>query len=533
MNISIGIAQMNPKVGDIKSNLQKVVDYARRGNDIVICPELCLTGYPPMDLLTHGEFLEVQEEAIEQIRQRTKERKFSTVIIGAAVRSDDGILSNSALVISDGRINEYSKRLLPTYNVFDELRYFRAGDETMIFEISNHRIGISVCEDAWSNERQRYRKTPIKDYKDKDIDLLVNISASPFYVDKHKKRVNRFQLHSECIDTPIVFINQVGGNDELLFDGNSFVVNSDGIIVELPSFSEAYQEIDSLDISDNNCSYPSRATQIQTAVEKGVSDYFRKTGFSEAILGMSGGIDSSVMATVAASALGSDNVYGVSLPSEVTSEESIRYARNVAQKLNIEFDVIDITDIVSDADYTLQMTQNEYSGTAKENVRARVRGLILMGISNTRNALVLTPDNKSESAIGYCTLYGDTVGALAPLGDVYKKDVYALAEEYNSNANQKVIAKEIINRPPTAELKQNQTDSDDIPDYRTVDSVLEDYLENNMRISEENEESHSIIQMLHNSEFKRHQTPPVLKVTSNAFDRGWKYPIAAEYSSIL
>lgn len=542
--ISVGLVQTNPTVGDIKGNLSTVLDYIDSDNDLLIFPELTLTGYPPMDLLRHDEIIGAQFDAIGKISEKTNDIENSpTVVLGAALENNSGVLENVAVVVDDGEILcKYVKRLLPTYDIFDEHRYFEDGEDTCVIQVKGEKVGLSVCEDAWwdvkDGGRRQHIENPISDYSDSNLDLLINLSASPFRIGKQEERIERFRKHASMVSAPVVFVNQVGGNDEVLFDGGSFVVNEDGLVNSLDRFNKDYA---SFDIFKNQNSVSEsqlqRTEEIRLALNMGIKDYFEKTGFEEAIIGMSGGIDSTVATALAVDALGSDNVYGVSLPSSVTSSDSVEDARRVANNLGIEFDVLSVESTVYEIDTLLGNTEDEYSGVAVENVQARVRGLILMGLANSRDALVLTPDNKSEAGVGYCTLYGDAVGAIAPLGDVYKKDVYRLANYYNQNSSEEVIPDAVIDKKPTAELSEGQTDEDDLPPYDKIDNVLVDYIEDGKpveRILEDNESSvvSDVLNRIHRSEFKRYQTPPPLRVTKKAFGKGWKYPIAADYDEL-
>jgi NAD+ synthase/NAD+ synthase (glutamine-hydrolysing) len=541
---SVGLVQTNPTVGDIKGNLSTVLDYIDSDNDLLIFPELTLTGYPPMDLLRHDEIIGAQSDAIGKISEKTNSIEDSpTVVLGAALENDSGVLENVAVVVKDGDILcKYAKRLLPTYDIFDEHRYFEDGEDTCVIQVKDKKVGLSVCEDAWwdvkDGGRRQHTENPISEYSDSNLDLLINLSASPFRIGKQEERIERFREHARAVSAPVVFVNQVGGNDEVLFDGGSFVVNKDGLVNSLDRFNKDYASFDVFDNQDSvSEGQLERTEEIRLALNLGIRDYFEKTGFEEAIIGMSGGIDSTVATTLAVDVLGSDNVYGVSLPSSVTSSDSVEDARRVADNLGIEFDVLSVESTVYEIDTLLGNAEDEYSGVAVENVQARVRGLILMGLANSRDALVLTPDNKSEAGVGYCTLYGDAVGAIAPLGDVYKKDVYRLANYYNQNSSEDVIPDSVINKKPTAELSEGQTDEDDLPPYDEIDEVLIDYIEDGKpvdRILEDNKDSvvNDVLTKIHRSEFKRYQTPPPLRVTKKAFGKGWKYPIAADYDEL-
>jgi NAD+ synthase/NAD+ synthase (glutamine-hydrolysing) len=545
-SLSVGITQINPTVGDIEGNLSEVLSHLDKDDDIVVFPELSLTGYPPMDLLRHDEIINRQSQAVEKVVSKTEKRDDSPAVVIGATVEEENVLYNTAIVVNDGEILcKYAKRLLPTYDIFDEHRYFQPGGSECVAEIDGHTVGLSVCEDAWwdvkDEGRRQHHSNPIEDYRGYDLDVLLNLSASPYRLGKTEERINRFSRHSKMVDAPVVFVNQVGGNDEVLFDGGSFVVEGDELIAKLDSFSSQFQSVDVLDQAESLSYVPRNKTEeMRVALGMGLRDYFRKTGFDEAVIGMSGGIDSSVAAALAVDALGSESVYGISLPSKVTSDENVEDAERVADNLGIEFETIDIENVVDIVDGELYETVGEdYSGVAVENVQARVRGVILMAIANARNSLVLTPDNKSEAGVGYCTLYGDAIGAIAPLGDVCKRYVYGLSKEFNNSPpegnDKNVIPHSVIDKQPTAELREDQTDEDELPPYNVVDRILEQYVEDGDKIASIVSDSdegdvQDVIERLHRSEFKKYQTPPPLRVTKKAFGKGWKYPIAADYS---
>lgn len=537
--MDIGILQSNPTIGDINGNYEDIIeaiDKSENNNaDILLTPELSLIGYPPMDILRRDTMYEVQNEKLQLIKERT-ENVDVAVVVGYCRRDKTG-LYNSAIVFKDGEIvTKYDKVLLPTYDVFDGHRYFETGDDIGVFELNNQTVALTICEDAWYNvnvmDAKRHKFNPFNKIKDYDTDVILNLSASPYRIDKNSERIELFKEHAINTSSTVVFCNQVGGNDELVFDGNSFMVTENGSVNQLNAFQEDISVI-STECTVSSINKTTQVQEMNSAIRMGLQDYFRKTGFSKAIVGMSGGIDSTIATILSVQALGAENVLGVSLPSDVTSQQSIDDAKLVADNLGIDFEIIDIADMVSQAvtdfdkesDYTMK-------GLALENIQARIRGNVLMSLSNTTDALVVTPDNKSESAIGYCTLYGDTVGAIAPLGDCYKRHVYELAEYYNSTEN--VIPPQIIDKEPTAELKENQVDSDEMAEYETLDTVLNEYVENRKTPEEisldSQEEINDIISKIHRAEFKRNQSPLPLRVTKKDFGRGWRYPIAADYS---
>ncbi len=537
-DLDVAILQNNPKIGDLNGNCEDIINAMNKceNADILITPELSLIGYPPMDILRRDRLYEVQDEKLARIKEHT-ENVDVAVVVGFCRRDSRGIY-NSAVVYKDGTaVENYDKILLPTYDVFDGHRYFETGDSVCTFELNDKTIGLTICEDAWYNvnvmDAKRHKFNPFSKLKKYNTDLILNLSASPFRIDKNKERIDLFTKHAKDTNSTVVFCNQAGGNDELVFDGNSFVVNPDEDVCQLKEFEEDFMIVNSKQYG-NKTNIRTDISEINSAICLGLKDYFNKTGFSKAIIGMSGGIDSTIATVLATEAFGNENVMGVSLPAEVTSTKSVKHAKKVADNLNIEFEVINISEIVQKTVNQFE-NQSDYSmkGLALENIQARIRGNILMSLSNRKDALVVTPDNKSESAIGYCTLYGDTVGAIAPLGDCYKKHVYELARYYNNKLDNKLIPEEIIDKSPTAELKENQVDTDDMAEYEILDTILNEYVENRKSPSEINvdtpEEVNRIISRIHKAEFKRNQSPLPIRITKKDFGRGWRYPIAADY----
>lgn len=551
--MKIGIIQFNPTIGDIKGNTDKILENYRQltnqNPEVIVTPELAITGYPPQDLLHRTKFIDTVENKLETLKQATINNP--PLIVGAPVRTNNSQrqpLTNSALIFKNGtKTNQYDKRLLPTYDVFDETRYFHKGVETTITSISGTNIGITICEDAWNDAeitgQQRYTTDPLLETSQQGADIILTLSASPFSVNKPYTREQRFITHSTKTNSPVVFITQIGGNDELIFDGHSIAATDTGITHRFPGFTE-YSDVISINTDETKTipQYNKDTTkQIRDALTLGIQDYFEKTGFNEAIIGLSGGIDSTVTAGLAVDALGSSNVYGVSLPSAVTAQENTTDAEIVATNLGIEFDVIPIHNTVDELTDNLTTHTDTPTNVTHENIQARIRGDILMAIANERDALVLTPDNKSEGSVGYCTLYGDTVGAIAPLGDCYKHVVYDIATSLNKsppgNTSNPVIPQRVIEKEPTAELRSGQTDTDELPQYNTLDNILNEYIENRTPIdviksTYDSETSSTIIQKINQVEFKRSQTPPPLRITQKSLGRGWKYPVAANYDTL-
>lgn len=547
--LDVGLIQFNPTVGDIAGNAKQITQQYRnlvgQGADIVVSSELSLLGYPPRDLLHRADFLQAAKDQLHDLASVTADGP--PLIVGTVTESPKTTgppLQNSAVVLRGGeQTNTYAKRLLPTYDVFDEHRYFDPGSNPVTIQIAGTDVGLTICEDAWHDVivtgRRRHDINPIAETAAEGADLIVTLSASPFSLGKPRRRADRFIEHAQQTDCPLVFVNQVGGNDELIFDGHSMATTADGFGEILAGFNPATTIVSTAPPARQRSMDAAMSSQARSAICLGIRDYFEKTGFDEAIIGLSGGIDSTVTTALATQALGPKHVYTVSLPSHVTSQRSIEDARNVADNFGVEFDVIPVGEAVETIHSHLESHSDRPTGVAMENLQARVRGDMLMTIANERDALVLTPDNKSEGAVGYCTLYGDTVGALAPLGDAHKGLVYDLAASINRDPPAGVasspIPNTVIERPPTAELREDQADTDSLPPYDELDPVLIDYIEANRPVSELRERHddnvvEQAISMITRSEFKRRQTPPPLRITTKAMGRGWNYPIAAEYN---
>jgi len=552
--LQVAVIQHNPTIGDVSGNCTQIIEgyseAANAGADVVISPELALLGYPPRDLLYRQAVLDAEQAALDELRYATEGGPALIVGHTAGSNRESGPpLTNSATVFIDGEAAvKYDKRLLPTYDIFDEHRYFSRGNKPQAALIDGATVGITICEDAWYDhevtDQRRHGTNPVKPYQ--GVDLLVNLSASPFRVGKPSSRVTRFGSHAKQIDAPVVFANQVGGNDDILFDGTSLIMDHTGAHLASAPLGEPYVLVAAAGSESSAPGIPSETTQLRRMLELGIRDYLYKTGFKEVVIGLSGGVDSSVTATLAAEAIGPEHVYGITLPSSVTANQNRTDAERVARNLGIQFGEAGIESLSQTAIELIDelTTGDGTRGVTRENVQARIRGLVLMGVANEIEALVLTPDNKSETAVGYCTLYGDAVGAIAPLGDCTKRRVYALAEDFNSNlpmwVNSPPIPTSVLEKAPTAELAEGQTDQDDIPPYDVIDAVVKRYVGDKQPVEEiigvsdaTKEQIEMVVRRLTRSEFKRKQTPPALRVTTKAFDSGWRYPIAASYAEIV
>jgi len=545
--MKVFLAQINTTVGAVEENARKVREWTARarnaGADLVVFPELTLTGYPPRDLLEFPSFVEKNLAALEDLRDLPED---IGVVVGFVARQQVGEgkgLHNSAALLAGGRIvSVHHKTLLPTYDVFDEGRYFDPAPRVHPVEFGGRRVGISICEDVWNDKlywrRRIYPVDPIEKLGEQGLDLLINIAASPFALGKRRIKQGMFAQIARRYGVPLVHVNLVGGNDSLVFDGRSNVFDAEGrIVAQLADFREdgALVDLESPSGPMREVTATDEA-EVREALILGIRDYLGKCGFQRAVIGLSGGIDSALTATLAASALGPDNVLGVSMPSRYSSQGSLDDARALAENLGIAYRVVPIETIYSACLEVMPELEGEQGPKlAAENVQARIRGLILMAISNNEGRLVLATGNKSELATGYCTLYGDMVGGLAPLGDVPKTLVYRLARHINETAGRELIPRSTIEKPPSAELRPGQKDTDSLPPYDLLDPVVSAYIEEHISAEEivergfDREMVEGIIRRINRNEYKRLQAPPVLKVTSKAFGYGRRMPIAARY----
>lgn len=543
--MKILVAQLNLTVGDFKGNREKIIrafEQAREnGCDVVLTSELALCGYPPEDLLLHHAFIEETEESLKELLPYTRGL---VAVVGMARRNPrEGVkrLLNSAVVMEDGKIvGYYDKWLLPTYDVFSESRYFDEGRELGVWTLKGKRVGITICEDMWQHggfvDEARYTRDPIKEMASQGVDVMLNLSASPYHSAKPETRVEVCAAAAKTLKCPVILCGQVGANDQLVFDGYSLCVDGSG---ELRAIAKGFRE-DSLVIDPDRLPPGTRLVyepmhNLFDALVLGVRDYFFKHGFKKGCLGLSGGIDSAVTAVIAAHALGKENVLGITMPSKYSSKGSIKDSQTLAKHLGIEFLEIPIAEPFSTMIKVLEpYFQKKPQDVTEENVQARIRGMILMALSNKLGYVVLSTGNKSEMAVGYSTLYGDMCGGLGVLSDVSKTKVYALARWINRE--REVIPLATIEKPPSAELRPNQKDSDTLPDYAIVDAVLEGFVEHHLSVEEICEKCslskklvQDLVRRIYEAEYKRRQAPPGIRVTRRAFGVGRRYPIVHKW----
>ena len=547
-SMKIALAQINPTVGDLKGNSRKIINEIetakQAGCDLVVFGELSLTGYPPRDLLLKPQFIEANLAAIETIARSCKDIAALVGYVSLHTGPTGKNLHNTAGLLCNGVIEKtYFKRLLPTYDVFDETRYFHSGEEAQVIDFAGYRIGLTICEDIWreteTDSRHLYENDPFAELVAAGAQLVINMSASPFVIGKHDIRMKIFGEQAKKFSVPLFYVNQVGGNDELVFDGASCVFDQNGLLVaQARDFSEDLLTIYTDDTSNSIVEPISTGMEsLNKALVTGLRDYVCKCRFESVVLGLSGGIDSAVTAAIAVEALGPDRVFGVALPSRFSSEHSINDARSLADNLGMDFQTIPIELAHRAMEETLSGAfAGTDSGTAEENIQARIRGNILMAMSNKFGHLLLTTGNKSELAVGYCTMYGDMCGGLSVISDVPKTMVYDLARYINRN--KELIPVSTITKPPSAELKPDQTDQDSLPPYDVLDGILYRYVELERPLRDIIKEGFDpelvdrIVRLVDRNEYKRKQAAPGLKVTSRAFGVGRRMPIAQGYRPI-
>ena len=547
--MKITLAQLNPVVGDLSGNLSKLANAlaqaSQDSSDLLVLPELFLVGYPPKDLLERQWFIQRVKETIDESVRMSKDYPETGILFGAPLPTGKEIgkgLYNSALLVHRGKIiSVHHKSLLPTYDVFDETRYFDPASELSIISFKGEKLGISICEDAWNDPslwpRGRfYARDPIGELASKGASLFINISASPFEIGKEEIRYQLIRSHAQRHKVPFVFVNQIGGNDELIFDGRSLCVDKNGEpITVFPAWTEKVETIDTKRSGTPSLYEPQEKIEsVHAALILGIRDYMRKCGFSQAVVGLSGGIDSALVCCLAKEALGGKNVMGISMPSPFSSEGSVDDSKKLAERIGIQFKVIPIASIYDSYLKTLEeYFQGKEFDVTEENVQARIRGNLLMAFSNKFGYLVLSTGNKSELAVGYCTLYGDMSGGLSVLSDVPKTIVYELANYVNREVH--IIPQQIIKKAPSAELKPNQVDQDTLPPYPILDEILHHYIEEESSPEEiicrgfDPGTVKWVVRTVERNEYKRSQAAPGLKVTSKAFGVGRRMPIAAKH----
>ncbi len=559
MIMKIAIAQINPIIGDLLGNAQKILEMSQQAASenvrLLLTPELSICGYPPRDLLVNPSFIEAIDNTLQKLAEDLPANL--AVLVGTVVKNSQAHISggknlfNSTALLENGKIAEFfHKRLLPTYDVFDEKRYFEPGLEANYFILDHLKIGVTICEDLWNDEefwgKRSYAVNPIADLANLGVNLIVNLSASPYTVGKQHLREAMLKHSVVNFQQPIIYTNQVGGNDDLVFDGRSFALNKQGEIVcrakgfvsdfLTVEFNSNKQDLDFGDISPVD---ESEDEEIWNALVLGVKDYVGKCRFSKVLLGLSGGVDSALVAAIATVALGKENVIGVLMPSPYSSEHSISDALTLAANLDIQTQLLPIGELMASFDNSLdELFAGTEFGIAEENLQSRIRGNLLMAISNKFGYLLLSTGNKSEVAVGYCTLYGDMNGGLSVIADVPKTRVYSICKWLNSHQQKEVIPENILTKAPSAELKPGQVDQDSLPPYEILDDILDRLIHQHQSATEIISAGHEpaivdrVLQLLSRAEFKRRQAAPGLKITDRAFGTGWRMPIASSWSAL-
>jgi len=551
----VALAQINNTVGDLEANAAKIMDFARQGEragaEVVAFPELALTGYPPRDLVEKTSFLERTEDALHSIARQSANLGVTLVVgyVASSPATSAIRAQNAAAVISNGCIVfKQCKMLLPNYDVFDEARYFQPATSQSIFKIRDTNVAIAICEDAWNDkqfwERRRYSRDPIEELVQQGAELIVSINASPWNIGKQKQREKIFRATVQHFGIPLAYVHMVGGNDQLVFDGSSFAMTSDGkVAARAKSFAEDLVVFDTVTgTGDDHTSDLLPEETAYDALVLGTRDYIRKCGFRSVLVGLSGGIDSALVAAVAVEAVGKENVTGVGMPGPYSSEHSLADARCLAECLGIRFEVVPINCGYKAMIHTLEPLFEGFNpDTTEENLQSRLRGMVLMALSNKFGSLVLTTGNKSEIAVGYCTLYGDMCGGLAVISDVPKTMVYRVARIANARYRKKGLPSPIpentFTKPPSAELRPGQKDTDSLPEYDVLDAILADYIEDYESVAEITTKENvpedlvrDIVRKVDRNEYKRQQAAPGLRITSKAFGVGRRFPIAHRFT---
>ncbi|MGA2099894.1 MAG: NAD+ synthase [Candidatus Sulfotelmatobacter sp.] len=543
--MKIALGQINPTVGDFSGNAAKIVEFSRRaqsaGAGLILFPELSVCGYPPRDLVERSSFVTHNREWAEKIAAKTVGIAVICGLVTPAHANTGKTVMNSAALLRDGKIDFIqSKMLLPTYDVFDEMRNFAPAKSQELFPFCGNRMALTICEDAWNDKRfwakRLYTVDPVESLIQAGGNFVLNISASPFWIGKREFRRDMLASIARQHKVPVALVNQVGGNDSLVFDGSSLVLDREGtVIAQGKSFEEDLIFFDSQSLTgEMHEQIPGDEASAYAALVLGTRDYMHKCGFQKAIIGLSGGIDSALTAVIASDAVGPENVIGVGMPGPYSSEGSIEDARTLAKNLGIRFELISINPAY---EAYRMMLKEVFAGrkedTTEENLQSRARGMLLMALSNKFGAIVLSTGNKSELGVGYCTLYGDMAGGLAVISDVPKTLVYRLSRYVNSR--RAVIPEDTLEKPPSAELRPNQKDSDSLPPYEILDAVLEDYVEDSHspeRIAADHgfdiEVVRRVVRMVDRVEYKRQQAAPGLKISPKAFGYGRRFPIAAK-----
>ena len=539
--MKIMLAQIAPRVGDITGNIELIIDAASQAEDascdLIVFPELAVTGYPPEDLLLRPSFMQAVEFAVDEIVAASGN---CAVIFGAprhAAHGDKSGLMNSAFIARKGSlVGICDKQCLPNYGVFDELRYFISGSgNEVVFDIDGWKVGVGICEDIWSD-------TLAEKQAGLSVDVWLNLNASPFHIDKQIEREALMSERAKRFNAPVVYVNPVGGQDEVVFDGGSHVMDAAGeLLLRAPLFDVVLPIVDLEQAGQSSITQvPSTIAQIHDALVLGVRDYVRRNGCETVVIGLSGGIDSAVTAVVAVEALGAANVLGVLLPSKFSSEHSVSDAEALVESLAIESVTFPIASPVAAVEAELSEVFSTWGmsepNVTEENIQARIRGVLLMAVSNKSGRMLLTTGNKSEMAVGYATLYGDMAGGFSVLKDVYKTDVFALANYMNRE--REIIPQNSIDKPPSAELRPDQKDSDSLPDYDELDAILKATIEERLSVDEiaaqgfDRDEVKRVVGMLHLAEYKRRQSPPGVKITRRAFGRDRRYPITHAFREV-
>jgi len=535
--VKVALAQIDLVVGDIAGNTAKIIEYAQRARDrdaahLVVFPELSVCGYPPEDLLFHAGLRLDVEDAVRQIRDQV----FGIAILIGFPEYEDDHIYNACAVLRDGQVlAHYRKRLLPNYAVFDEERYFKAGKDAAIFTLNGIRIGLNICEDVWSPE-------PIAAARSAGAEVVVAINGSPFEKRSQEKREAVVQQRIAEVGIPVVYVNHVGGQDELVFDGGSFIMDADGQVTYRARMFEESMDTVVLDgaargvvpVAARVIEPGTRVAMVYRALVTGTRDYVTNHGFPGIIVGLSGGIDSALVVAIACDAIGADRVRAVQMPFRYTSAMSQEDSGKQAETFGIQYDVIPIEPMYDATIAQLQPVLGDTEPDAtEENIQARCRGLLLMALSNKTGRMLLTTGNKSEMAVGYATLYGDMAGGFAPIKDCSKSLVYELARYRNTLGD--AIPERVITRPPSAELRPDQKDSDSLPDYDVLDPILEAFIEQDLSVAEITARGFDrsvvirVLEMVKRNEYKRRQAPPGVRISSRAFGRDWRYPITSGY----